>query len=567
MFPGLYVPLALVAAVVGAGLSLFAWFNRDTPGGGPLSLFLLSASVLAVTQTLSLTAVWEADTVLWGQLAYAVAALVPLAWLLTVVEYAGKHDWITPRTAIVLLVEPVVFSALLWTNDTHGLIWSDVTPTSVGRFLVFAGTEGLGFWAHLVYAYLLVAVGAGVLFRLLVHENGTFRDQATALLAAITLPMVVNALYVFGFLRIDPTGVAFVLSGIVLVGAVFRGQLLHVSPATRELGREQLADDLDEPVVIVDTGTTVVDVNPSARALLDQSTVVGRPLERIEPDLGAVVEAPGREEITLDCGGQLRYYDVRVSEFHRAYGVVSGYIVSLRDVTERTRREQRLDVMNRLFRHNLRNEMNVVRGNAELIAHDTDDEAVTERTDRIIDTVDEVIDRSDKLGRLSRSLDDETPQPTADVKLLVESAITGVREDHPDAEIRVEVSAREGSWEAEGGPPVEIALSELLENAAVHHHDPPATITVTLAADPETVTVEIADDGPGIPEQELSVIEAGSETPLQHASGVGLWMARWLVERAGGTLDFENDGGTRVRISLPSGESTDAPSEPPKVRQ
>lgn len=564
MLPGLYVPLALVATVVGLGLALFAWLHRDTPGGGPLSLFLLTASLLSFTSALSLS-VWGQETIRWAQLSYAIGALLPLAWLLTVLEYAGKEEWLTPRNALVLLVEPIAFAVLVLTSDSHSLVWSEVGVDFAGDYVVFSGTEGLAFWGHLAYAYLLIVIGATVLLPLMLRGCETFRDQSTALLASIAVPMIVNAVYTFELfsLRVDLSGLAFALSGAVLASAMLRNQLLDVSPAARELGREQLADDLDEPVVIVDAQLVIVDTNPPAERLLNpaRSTLVGHQLAETEPALADVVEDDERREmVELDCDGQPRYYDIQVSEFHRAYGAVSGYIVSLRDVTERTRRDQRLDVMNRLFRHNLRNEMSVVRGNAELIMRKDDQAEVERRTRRIIDTVDEVISRSDKVGTLSRSLEDSLDE-TVDLKLLSDSAANSVRNRYPDADITVTVPDTDGPLLATAAPSVEFALTELIENAAEHHHDPPASITVTLRASAETLTVEIADDGPGIPQQELSVVRNGTETPLQHASGIGLWMVRWLIERAGGTIDFESSGGTSVTIRFFPEEATTETTE------
>jgi len=554
MLPGLYVPLAFLAAIVGMGLALFAWIHRDTPGGGPLALFLLASSILTLTSAVSLS-VWGPRTVFWATLSYAISALLPLAWLLTVLEYAGKEEWLTPKTTAVLLVEPAVFSVLLWTNESHSLVWSETGWTQVGELTAFVGTGGLLFWGHLAYAYILVALGAAVLLPLILRAGETFRDQATALLAAVAVPMIVSAGDAFGLLPLsfDPTGMAFVLSGLVLAGAMFQDELLSVSPAARELGREQLADDLDDPVVIVDSHFTIVDTNPPANRLFDESesALVGRSLEAVEPALVEMLEGGDRgKEIRLERNGSPRYYDVSVSQFHRAHGTISGHIVSLRDVTERTRREQRLEVMNRLFRHNLRNEMNVVRGNAELIGQQSDGKPIEERADRIIGTVDEVIDRSDKLGTLARTLEKEKGR-TANMELLLESAASAVREDHPEADITVERTNGEGAPIAEGGSSVEIALTELIENAVEHHHDPPATITASVRMSADSITVSVSDDGPGIPQHERSVIENGTETPLQHASGIGLWIVRWLVGRAGGVIEFEVEEGTTVTIRIP----------------
>jgi signal transduction histidine kinase len=65
------------------------------------------------------------------------------------------------------------------------------------------------------------------------------------------------------------------------------------------------------------------------------------------------------------------------------------------------------------------------------------------------------------------------------------------------------------------------------------------------------VRLTVADDGPGIPKAEIEVIEEGQETPLEHASGLGLWLVQHVVEQSGGDVEFEVEDGTRVHLTLP----------------
>jgi len=46
------------------------------------------------------------------------------------------------------------------------------------------------------------------------------------------------------------------------------------------------------------------------------------------------------------------------------------------------------------------------------------------------------------------------------------------------------------------------------------------------------------------------VLERGEETQLKHCSGMELWLAKWVVENADGTLDFTDEGDVKMRITL-----------------
>jgi signal transduction histidine kinase len=106
-----------------------------------------------------------------------------------------------------------------------------------------------------------------------------------------------------------------------------------------------------------------------------------------------------------------------------------------------------------------------------------------------------------------------------------------------------------------------LAVDNLLENAVVHTTSLSPTVEVTVRRDEETGTVEVsvADDGPGIPRQEREVLVDGQETPLDHGSGIGLWLVNWIVSESMGTVSFgENDPtGSVVTLRLPLAGSTE----------
>ena len=96
------------------------------------------------------------------------------------------------------------------------------------------------------------------------------------------------------------------------------------------------------------------------------------------------------------------------------------------------------------------------------------------------------------------------------------------------------------------------ALQELVENALKHSDGPQPHVTVSLTADQRKATVTIRDNGPGIPNQERRALEEGAERPLQHGSGLGLWLAYWLVHYVGGEIEIDVDErGTTVSVELP----------------
>jgi len=238
--------------------------------------------------------------------------------------------------------------------------------------------------------------------------------------------------------------------------------------------------------------------------------------------------------------------EVSITPVEDGNGEVTHYVGFQRDVTERKRRERIISVLNRVLRHNLRNGMNAVSGRAELLADDLDGEAA-EHARRIGEMAWDLIDVSENARRLETAIrEDQSPAPR-DVVDQVETAVTALRDAAPDADIRVDAPAEATALVTEN---VVDAIRELGKNAVEHGGDQP---TVEIAVDRTSdgrVTVTVADDGPGMPETERALLRGGTETPLEHGNGLGLWLVNWIVTSVGGTLDVTVDDGTAVTVSL-----------------
>jgi Osmosensitive K+ channel histidine kinase len=116
---------------------------------------------------------------------------------------------------------------------------------------------------------------------------------------------------------------------------------------------------------------------------------------------------------------------------------------------------------------------------------------------------------------------------------------------------------------------MEKVLVNLLTNA-IKYTPAGGTITVRWSADAEGAAIEVADTGVGIPKEDLSKIfdrfhQVRSNTANQtQGVGIGLALAKELVEQHGGTIDVESTegNGSTFRIRLPvAEEDADASDE------
>jgi len=183
-----------------------------------------------------------------------------------------------------------------------------------------------------------------------------------------------------------------------------------------------------------------------------------------------------------------------------------------------------------------------------------------------LDALSDLHKLSEKAKELNRAMETNAEQQDVEVNSYLSRLLTGFRHSHSDLDVSFDRSdeVRIGVF-----PSLQVAVRELLDNAAKHAR-PALQITVSVEETAETVEINISDNGPGLSEQHQRVLEEGTETPLMHGSGLGLWIVYWIVTSHGGYLDTAVDeAGTTVTVSLPR-TSTEAPvsvDTDPELRQ
>jgi PAS domain S-box-containing protein len=261
-----------------------------------------------------------------------------------------------------------------------------------------------------------------------------------------------------------------------------------------------------------------------------------------------------------------RTFDVRYYPLEDdSSGEVRGVVATMRDVTQRQERERQLDVLSRVLRHNLHNDMNVILGNAATLAENTSG-TDRERAEVIAETGRDLLDLTDKQKRITELLSEPRIVQSVELTDLLGQTVDQLRDSHPRATIALSLPER---VEVRAISEITVAVEQLVENAVEHNDSTPPVVEVDVRTGRETVTVEVADNGPGIPEQERTILtDNDAIEPLYHGSGMGLWLVNWIVTHSGGTLDFEENSprGSVVSLTLPRTERrTSKPAPAPEA--
>jgi len=272
--------------------------------------------------------------------------------------------------------------------------------------------------------------------------------------------------------------------------------------------------------------------------------------ESVTEAIARVVETGASESVRaqlLTKQGDRIPYEFSGSRLTDADGETIGLAGIGRDVSAREVRQQRLSVLSRVLRHDVRNRTTVIRGQAEHVHERIDDESLARALERIESAANELATTSDRARQAEQLLRGGTAQRRpVDLAELAEDALDDVDTDDLRVERDLPASAT-----VVGTTTLRDAITELLRNVRSHVNDP--TVRLSIERDDAATTLVVDDDGPGIPSHERRALIDGDESPLSHGTGLGLWLVRWIVTVAGGRVAVgESDlGGSAIVLSFP----------------
>ena len=257
------------------------------------------------------------------------------------------------------------------------------------------------------------------------------------------------------------------------------------------------------------------------------------------------------ERVTVDGPRQFVYRGVPCGDDY-------GFAIYT-DVTQKLRRERHLDVLQRVLRHNLRNDLNIVLGLADEIATDADSERIAAAATSIKETAEGLTRLSEEAKVVQQVLGETTALKPIPVAAPVADAVADCRQRFPEATITADTPS---DLCVRADSNLGLVVETLLDNAIRHNTtaDSEATVSVTTT-EAGGVELTVADNGPGIPPTEREVVTGDADiTPLTHGSGLGLWLVRWITDGYGGDLAIETppSGGTVVRIFLDAAADADS---------
>lgn len=279
---------------------------------------------------------------------------------------------------------------------------------------------------------------------------------------------------------------------------------------------------------------------------------VGRLIDSIHPDdrdrVRDNIESSSQElrdqsyeGRVIQPDGSVRWVLTRQVIIWNDDGEVSEVVGFSTDITEQKRREQELEVLNRIIRHDIRNDLSVMLGWAEVLKDHVDDDG-TDYLEKILTSGSHIVE----LTEIARdyvetviSNEDLAVEPTS-ISASLETELS-LREDSlPDAEFVIHDQV----------PDVDVAANQMLDsvfrnllNNAVQHNDKDTPVVEVFSEVNEgEIEIRVADNGPGIPDEHKELIFGKGEKSLDSpGTGIGLYLVNTLVTQFDGTVWVEDN--------------------------
>ena len=333
-FTPLTVTFILNACIAGY-FALFGWSRRANPGGRPFAFLMLAIGVWSLSFALELAATERIVKIFWAKASYFGIASTGLLWLLFTAGFARKGAWFTKGRLLLLAAIPVATVVLAFTNELHGLIWTNIGPGNSPDLNLLVYRHGLWFWVIVAYNYAAMVIGTILMLVAFRYYTKLYRLQAVLLVIGALLPMTGNVLYIAGLSPVpglDLTHFGFTPAALIFSLTIFRYKIFDLRSFARDIAVEEMSDGF----IVMDEANRIIDLNPAATDLLSSPGFLALGLGADEAavrwsEMTSVLDEANRSHLEIILGE--RTYKIRSSPVADRSGYIRGRVLFIVDVT------------------------------------------------------------------------------------------------------------------------------------------------------------------------------------------------------------------------------------------
>ena len=308
--------------------------RRPSPYRLPLIILMIFIMDWSLGYSMELLGNGVEEKLFWVKVEYFGIVGIPPVWLILVLQYIGKEKMVNKKNVLLLSIDPIIATVLVWTNDMHHLIWKKIEIMGGEPFSMLQMNYGIWSQIRIIYVYLIVISSIILLIHASLKSFRFYKKQSYLLVSAALAPLIGNVLYTSKITPIDLTPFGFSITGIIITWGLLRFRIFDILPMAKDVIIENMRDG----IIVVDSNYRIIKINPAARKFLGGMDIVGKSVDELDGicrELSKYCKAGEemREEVEV-VNGEKRIYEVFSLPLFDDYGNRVGCMVSIHDITE-----------------------------------------------------------------------------------------------------------------------------------------------------------------------------------------------------------------------------------------
>ena len=557
--------LILFVLIFSAILSLYTSFllfkRRKAPGAIYFTANAIACFIWVVGYLIEFLGS-DIETKMWGvriQYFFGIPFVCTL-WFAAALHYNSHGTKPKPVMLILLNVIPFATMILMWTNDSHHLVYRSAGIITADGLRLITKQIGSWYYVNVVYSYAALLAGTILLLYSFKKSRSIYRGQIIIFVIASLLPWISNFLYVVGmnsFMRLDITPIAFTITMILVWLGLFRYQLFDIVPAARNLVIESMQNGL----IVLDYHDRVIDANPFAQKIFKSENLIGISKDELFKGVKfnwTIDESKLTEIYEVDIRNAT--YEMIISDIPDRFKNPSGKVITLYDITERKKTEKKLQDLNsskdKLFSiiaHDLKNPFFGMIGLSEILREDFKEIDDSEKM-RLINDLN---DLSLNTFKMLENLLDWSRQQTGRLVFaplnfslieLVNRNLQMAQQQAAIKNINIKSNMPESMDVFADSNMIDTVVRNLISNA-IKFTESGGQIEVAVFERNGNAFFSVKDNGVGMDEEKLKKLfllnsdTKSNGTAGEHGTGLGLLLCKEFIEKNGGIITVESEPG------------------------
>ncbi|MCD1259298.1 PAS domain-containing protein [Paenibacillus athensensis] len=577
-----YLAILLIAGTCCSMILVYlSWKRRELPIAISYGLGVLTGAFYSFGYAFEIVSTNLEQIRFWLRIQYIGIPFGTVFWMMLVLQYTGREAWVRKWLVGLLLVVPVITLFAHYTNEWHHLFYTHMSLTQVDGFPFVHLEKGPFYKIHVVYNYVIFAVGMGMLIRMYAGAGSRMRKQIAFMIVGSWGPYGFTLVYLSGIIPspVDVSPFGFLVSGICFLWGIYQFDMLRLAP----LASQKVFASMQDAILVFDLEGRLTEFNEAARLAIAglQRKSRGQPALLVLAEYPELLEQLTARrafvgKLQLPANGNDRSYQIQVAMLGDSQQHPVGTLLQLSDVTEAVHAEERLqanarqlaelndfkDKMFNVLAHDIRDPLAVLINLMELLEDEmaecpTDHREIVEEMGQQVQNtfvlVESLLDwfRGQRGGMVFDPVARGLAQAVeANLKLLQVPA--------DNKEIRIVSEIADDIMVCADKEMLDFIMRNLLSNA-IKFTTPGGSIRIGAETGERRVVFSIRDSGEGMPVVQADMLLKESYplpmtgTAGERGVGLGLSLCREFVRLNRGEIWFESapGQGTTFYVSLP----------------